>query len=652
MLKNHKARFLFFMCGVIILLLPPGVALSEMDNATLFKQTELMFLGEDLYTVSIASRKAEPLERAPAAVTVISRKEIKKYRTLSEALRRVPGFFIDRNELKERIYLRGIPDSFLVMMDGVPFSSDASAIDYPRGMELSLDYIEKIEIIRGPGSSLWGPDAFSGIINLLTKKGADLQGASIKAETGSYDTLGLHAQAGFSKKGWDLFLFGSVSQAEGYEHDVAGSTKRRDDRFGEIYVKASYKDIVELSGRYSQYRDYFSIPNFLTENSEHKAFSFVQATVNKSFEDASVSLQGWYQYFDSMEDYDRTGSQYWIEQHNRQYGMEFKYDQALFGNNFATFGASFRYNDGSTTRQQYRDSSFYLFPNYYTHLFSFYFQDKWKIMENLEATVGLRYDNHSEYSHFYSPRVGVNYMFWNYFNLKLLYGRAFRTPSLAVIIEETGLDPEQIDSYEVEIGFSYKNIFSIQCNYFYNELDDIIERNALGNIANKSDDNIKGVEVSLTLQPHRAVTLYAGYSHLFGNRQRGTSATREIPSEEDPSRTVETTLESFYNVAPDNVISCGLDYRFLNYFRLNLEMNYVDRRKILETVGDGSASRTSLSSYVLFDVNLFVTNFPVKNVEMAFKIKNITDKQYYSRGVFDIVDGEGSSMYFFIKYTF
>ena len=78
--------------------------------------------------------------------------------------------------MKERIYLRGIPDSFLVLMDGVPFSCDATTIDYPRGLDLSLNYIEKIEIVRGPGSALWGPDAFSGIINLVTKKGADLQG--------------------------------------------------------------------------------------------------------------------------------------------------------------------------------------------------------------------------------------------------------------------------------------------------------------------------------------------------------------------------------------------------------------------------------------------------------------------------------------------
>lgn len=624
-----------------------AVKSSEADNDTVFEETELMFIGEDLYTVSIASRKAEPLQRAPAAVTVIQAEELKKYRTLSEALRRVPGFFIDRNELKERIYLRGIPDSFLVMMDGVPFSSDASTIDYPRGMELSLDYIEKIEIIRGPGSALWGPDAFSGIINLVTKKGEQLQGLQIKGETGSYDTRGATLQGGFAKKGWDGFLFGAVSHTEGFEKDLPDK-RRRDDRYGEIYGRLSYKDVLEISGRYSRYRDYYTEPNYLLESSERKSFSFVQTTLNKSFEKSSFSLQGWFQYFDSLDDYGR--SRY--EQINRQYGAEIKYDQTLFGNNFATLGASFRYNDGSKTKLKYQDMTFDYFPSYHTHLVSYYFQNKWKITDNLETTFGIRYDNHSEYRNFYSPRAGINYIFWDYFNIKLLYGRAFRTPSLAVVIEESGLDPEQIDSYEVELGFHYKNIFNIEVNYFYNELDDIIERDALGEITNKGDENIKGIEVSLTCQPHNSLSFYANYSHLFGDRQRGTHSIQKIPSPQDPKETIESTIESFFNVAPDNVWNFGIDYSFLEHFRLNLEMNYVDRRKLARGGQEFYGGRRHVSSYLLFDVNLFVTDLPLKNTEMALKIKNITDKKYNTRGVFGLVEGEGSSMYFTLSYRF
>ncbi len=625
-----------------------GLHASEFDNATFFDDTELMFIGEDLYTITIASRKAEPLRRAPAAVTVIQAEELKKYRTLSEALRRVPGFFIDRNELKERIYLRGVPDSFLVMMDGVPFASDASTIDYPRGMELSLDYIEKIEIIRGPGSALWGPDAFSGIVNLVTRKGENVQGVRIKGETGSYDTEGANLQAGFSQKGWDGFVFGSVSHSEGYERDLPGGKHRHDDRYGEIYARLSYKDLFEISGRYSRYRDYYSEPNSLLDGYERKSFSFVQATLNKSFTKSSFSLQGWFQYFDSIDDYDRTR----YEQITRQYGAEIKYDRTFFGNNFTTLGASYRYHDGSKTRLRFNDESFTFFPSFHTHLSSAYFQDKWRIRDNLEITFGIRYDYHSEYKNFTSPRVGFNYIFWNYFNIKLLYGRAFRTPSLAVIIEESGLDPEKIDSYEAVLGFNYKNICSIEAHYFYNALDDIIERNAVGDIINRGDENIKGVEFSARWQPHKSISLYANYSHLFGNRQRGSRVTQEVPSEDDPNQTIETTLESFFNVAPDNIINFGIDYYFLKHFRLNLELNYVDTRKLARGGSDVFEGRRHLPSYVVYDLNFFITDFPLKNTEIAFKLKNITDKRFHTRGIFGLVRGEGSSVYLTLRYRF
>ncbi|MEE9505375.1 MAG: TonB-dependent receptor plug domain-containing protein, partial [Thermodesulfobacteriota bacterium] len=90
---------------------------EEESLEEIFQDTKVMFVGKDLYTVSIASRREEPLRRAPAAVTVISGEELKRFRTLAEVLASVPGFFADRHEAKNRIYLRGMPDSFLVMMD-------------------------------------------------------------------------------------------------------------------------------------------------------------------------------------------------------------------------------------------------------------------------------------------------------------------------------------------------------------------------------------------------------------------------------------------------------------------------------------------------------------------------------------------------------
>jgi len=649
MMKTIKQFLGSLVAAGLLLAGGPLPAFSQMDNRTMFKDTELMFLGEDLYTVSIASRKEEPIRRAPAAVTVIKTEDLKRYRTLAEALRSVPGFFVDRNELKERIYLRGIPDSFLVMMDGVPFSSDASTIDYPRGADLSLDTLEKIEIIRGPGSALWGADAFSGIINLVTRKGKDLQGVRVKVETGSYDTRSATFQAGTEKAGWDIFVSGTFSKTEDFERDLPTQRKRNDDYHRELYGKISYGKKFEVSGRFSRYRDYYTIRDHLREGYEQKAFSFVQAGYNDTFGSIDVSARLWYQYFDSLDNYDP--SRY--EQKNRQTGGDLKFDRVFFGTNFITIGSSFRYNDGSAIKLKNGDIRYDYFPSYDTDVFSVYFQDKWKISENLETTFGIRYDNHSDYEDFTSPRAGINYIFGKYFNLKLLYGRAFRTPSLVVLMEKpSGLDPEQIDSYEAVLGFHYKNIFSAEVNYFYNELEDIIERDASGEVGNRSSNHIKGVEFSLSYRPCRPFRIYANYSHLFGDRQSGSLSTQSVPSENDPNETIESTLESFLNVAPDNIMNLGVDLRFMKHCRLNLEANYVDTRKLTRGGAMLSPSRTDLSSYFILDANLYVEDYPVRGLALALQIRNIMDERYHTRGVFGVMEGRGSSVYLTVGYRF
>jgi outer membrane receptor protein involved in Fe transport len=385
------------------------------------------------------------------------------------------------------------------------------------------------------------------------------------------------------------------------------------------------------------------------EGSEHKPFSFIQATLNKSLGKSSVSLQGWFQYFDNLDDYGQSR----FEQNNKQYGLEAKYDFSVLEHQDITVGSSFRYNDGSSTKNNFKngDPELIAFPRYATRLYSLYTQDKWKILKNLEATLGIRYDHHSVYGGFYSPRAGINYLFSEYFNTKLLYGRALRTPSLAVILENSGLDPERIDSYEAELGYHYKNIFGAEINFFYNELKNLIERDATGSVSNTGDENIKGFELSVTGRPYPSLSLYANYTHLFGNRQRGRRSILEIPGE-DPNQPVETTIESFVNVAPNNVANFGIDYSFLRHFRTTLELNYVGERRLVQGLQSVIGDSTKLGSYVLCDANFFVKDLPFKNLDIALKLKNITGKQYKTRGVFGLVDGQGRATYIIFTYKF
>ncbi len=187
--------------------------------------TMLMFVGEDLDMLTIASRREESASQAPAVARVISREEFKTDGsfTLAQALDRTPGFYMARQEWGTKPYLRGIPDSVLFLYDTVPLLSDMTKSVHPLDEELSLAPVKRIEIIRGPGSVLWGPDAFAGIVNVVPLTGRDVNGV----ETGAYyghpgDARGFHINAGHDAGLWDAFV------------SISGRETAADDRVGNV----------------------------------------------------------------------------------------------------------------------------------------------------------------------------------------------------------------------------------------------------------------------------------------------------------------------------------------------------------------------------------------------------------------------------------
>ena len=91
-MKLQKNKFIGFIAFFFLFMGSPSLLFGEDDVAS---DTMLMFVGENIYTISAASRREESIQKAPAAVTVLGRKELKRYRTLAEALRSIPGFYID-----------------------------------------------------------------------------------------------------------------------------------------------------------------------------------------------------------------------------------------------------------------------------------------------------------------------------------------------------------------------------------------------------------------------------------------------------------------------------------------------------------------------------------------------------------------------------
>jgi vitamin B12 transporter len=150
--------------------------------------------------VVTATKIAQPLERLGAAITVITEDELRAYNypTVGDALRRVPALDVQRSgslgKLTE-IRIRGTtPQQVQVLVDGVRVKSPTSGdFDFS---DLSTDQIERIEIVRGPQSTLYGADAIGGVVNIITKRGTGPFSAFASSEVGNFDTL--RERVGFS----------------------------------------------------------------------------------------------------------------------------------------------------------------------------------------------------------------------------------------------------------------------------------------------------------------------------------------------------------------------------------------------------------------------------------------------------------------------
>ena len=156
--------------------------------------------------VVTASRIEEPAEAAASSITVITRKEIeqKQYRTVFDALRDVAGLDAVRSGgpgSLSSVFLRGTKSEHtLVLIDGVEVNDPVSAGRSFNFANLSLANVERIEVLRGPQSTLYGSDSMGGVINVITRKGKGPLSGDVSVEAGSFNTfrerLGLSGGAG------------------------------------------------------------------------------------------------------------------------------------------------------------------------------------------------------------------------------------------------------------------------------------------------------------------------------------------------------------------------------------------------------------------------------------------------------------------------
>jgi len=191
------------------LLLLSSVAAVAEEQPAVYEES-LLLLYQDEEMISIATGTAKPLHLAPSVASVITARDIKALgaRTLDEALEFVPGLHVSRDQYSQSTIfsIRGIHSNFnsqvILMINGHPINEPISGSRPPQ-FNIPVANISRIEVIRGPGSAVYGADAFAGVINVITKKADEINGTVFGARAGSFDSKDIWVQHGTQLAGWN-----------------------------------------------------------------------------------------------------------------------------------------------------------------------------------------------------------------------------------------------------------------------------------------------------------------------------------------------------------------------------------------------------------------------------------------------------------------
>jgi iron complex outermembrane receptor protein len=463
----------------------------------------------EIPTVYAASRHEQPVTEAPAAVTVITRDDIVKYgyRTLAQALASVPGLYISNDRGYSYVGVRGlsVPSDYnsrvLFLLNGLPLNDkyyDGSVIELAPDL---LDAVDRIEVVKGPSSALYGSDALFATVNIITRSGKDLDGALVSAEGGSSPLgRGVFSYGKQLTNGLDLFFSGHYEAGEGDRSLSFGNFGKArdadDEQLADAYFSAKHQDF-SMQLWYADRRKEIPTGQFETivgdaRNVTVDTYYMAELRWERALsEDKTLMLRAYYEdylyhgqyvYDDPTFTLDREQTQ------DRWLGYEAQFNWQPFEKHRLTFGAVYEYHWIDLTGH-YRDNTgsvSFVYPGTQDDFsyYAFYAQDEFAVLPQLKLTVGGRYDAYPDRDVLRAtPRAALVWQAARATTVKLLYGQAFRAPSEYEVTYPAGsgtglanpkLKSEKISTYELVLEQDFQRGLSGRLSGFHNEAEDLV----------------------------------------------------------------------------------------------------------------------------------------------------------------------------------
>ena len=578
-----------------------------------------------------ATRTPTAVREIGQTLTLITAEDIEAQgaRDVLQVLASVPGFNVVRAGsfgATTSVFVRGGESDFnLVLIDGVQVNQAGGTFDFA---DLTTTNIERIEIVRGPSSVLYGADAMTSTIHIITRKGEGKPSGNLLFEGGTFNSYLLRGGLQGEAKKLHYSLGGHYSRSDGMHElnnqydkfEFSANTTFQLNAPSSIGANVRYMDseyhlpnddsgaVVDPNDFRTTQETIFSTfyENLLTSRYNTKVLYGYQRRVgeNFTFADATGDFSDFA--FESTE--------------NRHY-LDWQNNFQLDARNLITAGVSYKREESETSNLNRRSVGVYL-------------QEQFSLADRFFLTVGGRYDNNNRFKSFATGSVSVGYLIDDEFKLRASIGNGFRGPNFIEIggfpsfgiVGNEGLDPEK--NFATDFGLDYvsRNLRAgVSGTVFFNLFSDLIEFTfsvppGTPNYLNLERAKSQGLELE-------------GFLSLTGELRLGGRYTFTHTEVTDAGSVPGGSFEEGEQLLrrPRHMGGIYTEFRQDRY-KLRIDFNYKGERDDFQFFPDFSSTRVVLPGYWKVDFSVVVPIVQLSDsgsdLAVVFRAENIFNKQY------------------------
>ncbi|MBI5710912.1 MAG: TonB-dependent receptor [Candidatus Eisenbacteria bacterium] len=556
---------------VLALATAPAWAGDPGAAAPAARDTDLTGLSLDelmrVEVVYAASRYEQKLAEAPAAVTIVTAEEIRKhgYRTLADVLASTRGIFITYDRLYQYAGVRGFGrlgdynTRLLLLVNGHRINDNAYGYaGIGTDFALDLDLVERVEVVRGPSSSIYGTSAFFGVVNVVTRTARDLKGWSFQGGSASYGTrAGSLGYGGETTAGLRVVASGLVVDSDGQdfyfpEFDTpatnSGRTVGNDtDEGNKLFAQLAWRGLT-LEAVHSVRTKRVPTASYGTLFNDRRSATrderqFLALRVDREpAEGVGIAARVSYDRsdYDGVYVYDAGSPGSPDIAVDNDYGRgrwwtaELQLSRRLLERHRVLVGSEYRY-DSRDDQGTYDATTVYLDDHRTARVWAIYLQDELALAPVLRLNAGARLDHYPAFGGTINPRLALIYNPVPNSAVKLLYGRAFRAPNVFELYfsglglkAALDLKPEVTRTCELVVEHELTAGLSATASGFYYDIAQLISQqtdpaDGLLVFRNVEQARASGVELELKARSKAGATgdLSYTYQHSENGQDHG-----------------------------------------------------------------------------------------------------------------------------------